>query len=132
MITSNDLGRAAQRWYASGFADDEFGALKDILEEANAEPPPNVCHWCDKTDDDNYDDGYGPLVDIRVIIADREEGNADVLRWSCQEHMEKASQALCAIGFADHRHGGINFLEPQDCPGYTNYGSCPTPATEDA
>lgn len=92
------------------------------------EPPQNHCHWCGKSDDDNEDDGFGPLVDFQVLVADGEEGYSRVLRYACQDHHEWLADQLVELGFGIHAHGGICFLEDQRCPGYTDLSSsCPTP-----
>jgi hypothetical protein len=95
------------------------------------EPPPLHCSWCGRTDPENRREGYGGLTDIRVIVAEAEEGQADVMRLACYEHLEVVAQQLGAIGFFSHRHGGINYLEPMACPGYLDMKNCPTPDPED-
>lgn len=89
--------------------------------------PPNKCHWCDKTDDDNMADGYGPCVDIQIVIANGEEGHSDVKRYACDEHLTEVTEKLIGMGFGVHVHGGACLLEDTECIGATNYGSCPTP-----
>jgi hypothetical protein len=94
-------------------------------------PPENHCATCGRSDDDNERAGFGPLVDVQVYVAYGEEGTAAPKRYFCYEHLEPVCDALIALGFGVHRHGGINFLEPQDCPGHRDFEACPTPVVED-
>lgn len=64
---------------------------------------------------DNY------MCDIRVVIAQGEEGFADVKLNVCGACLMDYQKALLLLGFRDHRHGGINFLDDTSCPdGYEN------------
>jgi hypothetical protein len=122
-------------WAASEYhrnkTPENLAKLEAVLEKHFAVPPDNACHWCGKTDTENDDEGYGPCVDITVRTADGEEGYAQVTRYACNDHLIEITGKLMALGFGEHRHGGINFLEPQDCPGYERMADCPTPASDD-
>lgn len=89
------------------------------------------CRVCGSTDEYNEESGYGPLVDIQVIVANGEEGFAEPIRYFCWKHAEKVLDDLITLGFAVHRHGGANFLEPHDCPGYSVMDKCPAPVIAD-
>lgn len=102
--------------------------MLDHIREIHTPPPPNVCHWCGKTDTENEDDGYGPLVDIRIRVAEGEEGDSNLVRFACNQHLEEATKTLVDAGFGIHAHGGICFLEVMDCPGVN--GDCPTPESQ--
>lgn len=96
-----------------------------ILEPAPPPPlPENVCVSCGATESESE---WGCLTDVRVIIADGEEGYADLKKYVCEECLEPMQDALCALGFKDHRHGGINYLEDAKCVGALDTGKCPTP-----
>lgn len=84
------------------------------------------CHWCDKTNEDNESDGYGPLIDFRLIVSDGEEGYSNVLRYACQGCFETIQPKLVEIGFGVHAHGGICFMEDGRCP-ERHGGVCPSP-----
>lgn len=86
-----------------------------------------ACSWCGITETQNRQDGFGPLTDITVTTARGEEGYAEEVRYACNEHLIKQTQLLVALGYGSHRHGGINFLETDLCPGYLNMSDCPTP-----
>lgn len=131
MTTRYNTDALLRGWHASGYAPEQAEALKKHLDERFAPPPDNTCHWCGKSDTENEDDGYGPCVDITVITANGEEGFAQVTRYACFEHLEEIAEALIALGFGQHRHGGSNFLEPRSCPGYNTMRACPTPEVED-
>lgn len=85
------------------------------------ELPPPRCSRCGISQDDEPD---GFLSDVRVITADGEEGHADVTQLLCGADLDAVLATLTEAGFKDHRHGGINFLEDRECPGW---GKCPTP-----
>lgn len=88
---------------------------------ADNPPPEPVCSICGDPDG-------GILTDVRVIIADGEEGYADITQLLCEEHLILMQDELPKLGFRDHRHGGINFLEDPNCPGTTgSMHDCPTP-----
>lgn len=110
---SSDLGFAAI--YAEGYYD----ALVPVEEPEPALPH---CSYCDRTNQ---------LTDVRVIIAESEEGWADERRLVCENHIDSMTAGLRRLGFRSHRHGGINYLEDDDCPGCDNKAACPTPEPED-
>lgn len=87
-------------------------------------PPRAVlhCSYCDRT---------SHLTDVRVVIAEAEEGFADIMRLVCENHLDSMTKGLRNLGFRDHRHGGINFLEDPYCPGFNDMALCPTPETDD-
>lgn len=74
------------------------------------------CSQCGISEDDDYDN-Y--LVDFTLTVADGEEGFAQVTQFICGNCHDKMAEALIALGFKDHRHGGINFLEAKDCGGWS-------------
>lgn len=93
------------------------------------EPPlPIPIHSCIRCDNN---DEFERLVDITVITSVGEEGHAEVTRYVCDDHLVDILELLVDLGFSDHRHGGINFLEDSECPGYADMHKCPTPAPED-
>lgn len=106
---------------------------KRQLESLCAEPPipDNLCFRCGKSDTENEEDGFGPLVDVSVMVANGAEGFAHVLRYVCNQHLIAVTDAFRGLGFVSHRHGGINFLEPLDCPGRGDPRACPSPEEED-
>lgn len=72
---------------------------------------------------------FESLVDVRVVVANGEEGFADITQLLCDDHLPGILDGLVALGFVDHRHGGINFLEDPSCPGYRGgREACPTPS----
>lgn len=111
----NDYERMAHQLRAAGYR----------VEAPPPPPPPRRCHWCERTEDDNLADGYGPLVDITVVTAEGEEGYAFERRLACHEHLESITEELVGLGFGNHRHGGINFLEDPRCYGVAS--RCPAP-----
>lgn len=103
-----------------------------IVREPTPPPPENFCYKCGKTDSENEEDGFGPCVDIRVIVAYGEEGYDDVTHYVCNDHLVSVTKALIDLGFGVHKHGGIHFLEIEDCPGFSRSKSlCPTPDVDD-
>ena len=99
--------------------------------EPREELPVPRCSYCTRTSADNRRDGFGPLVDVRVIVAESEEGFADVMRLVCNQHLIVVTSRLADAGFTSHKHGGICFLEDTKCPGYTDPILCPTPEPDD-
>lgn len=93
--------------------------------EAEPEPEPNRCWTCGVSEHDEY------LTDVRVIVAEGEEGHADLLRWFCDRDLENVTLALVGDGWCDHRHGGINFLEDTSCPGARDSSQCVAPVTDE-
>lgn len=123
-----DLVTAARAVYQNKDGAEE--KLKEAIEGYFAPYPDPVCNWCGMTweeQEDNY--GYG-LLDMTVEVSDGEEGHAIARTYACAEHADEKTKALRALGFVSHRHGGINFLEPEDCVGTKSYGACPTPQEE--
>lgn len=58
--------------------------------------------------------GMGPLIDIRVIIADGEEGHADETRYFCNDDMITFTKLLNVWGFeptGEFVDRGICFLD---------------------
>lgn len=110
-------------------------ARSDVITALRAEgykvtppPPPripNKCVTCGMSEDDDY------LIAIRVLTNPGEEGHADETRYFCDEHLIAALAILAALGFKNHRHGGINFLEDQECPGRDRSADCPSPTDEE-
>lgn len=118
----DQLLRAARLYY------DGRGSGEELLSAAVEffTPPPDVvCSRCGRSEDDN--DGI-PLIDVRVIVHEGEEGFADITQWLCEAHFERARASLEDLGFVDHNHGGINFLEDSSCPGFHKMADCPHPS----
>lgn len=80
--------------------------------------------YCSKCGINEEDDEWQRLHDIRVVVADGEEGYANIIMLLCEECAHYMYGALISLGFYDHRHGGINFLESPYC----DYENCPTPS----
>ncbi len=106
--------------------DGDVGArgLVEIYRESRRPPPP-VCSKCGKPEAESQ---WGRLFDVRVQTTWQEEGHADVLQLLCDVCWEPVVAELHRLGFVDHRHGGINFLEDEECPGYANMDACPRPS----
>lgn len=83
-----------------------------------------TCVVCDVTEQD------ADLTDIRVIVAYGEEGQAMITRYVCDTHLDEYCDIFVGMGFCDHDHGGINFLEDTNCDGTENPNSCPLTARE--
>lgn len=100
------------------------------VEEPPPPPPPISCVRCGREIDRTLD--Y--YTDVRVEIARNEEGYANVLRYVCSDGespcLEEMQNALQDLGFVLHYHGGINFLEPMECPGRVDRSLCPTPEAQ--
>lgn len=62
------------------------------------------------------DETFNSLTDITVTTAAGEEGYAVVRQLLCTDCLEPMVTCLKGLGFKDHRHGGINFLEDDECP----------------
>jgi hypothetical protein len=87
--------------------------------------PERSCSVCGVSEDDT---AWGSLVDVRVVIADGEEGFADITQLLCDKHLEHMQIGLSDLGFKDHRHGSINYLEDESCSGaHGRMDNCPTP-----
>lgn len=70
------------------------------------------------------------LVEVSVITAEGEEGFAYVTQLLCDEEncLPRVLGALHDLGFVNHHHGSIDFLEdPKCCNGRNTYEDCPTP-----
>lgn len=89
-------------------------------------PPERRCSWCGVLESESQ---WGILIPVEVITNSGEEGAADVVQLLCDEHAERVHHGLTELGFRDHRHGGANFLEDEECPGYKNMDNCPTPTS---
>lgn len=95
-----------------------YGSITAVAE------PVRRCSRCGNSEDDQT----GSLTDVRVTIANGEEGYAEIVQLVCDECLDDVSDGLRALGFSDHRHGGINFLEDGSCPGVRDMNACPTPS----
>lgn len=82
------------------------------------------CSKCGITESES---AWGTLIAIRVTTHEGEEGSADVTQLLCDECVVPVLDALHELGFIDHRHGGANFLEDEECRGYKSMHNCPTP-----
>lgn len=102
----------------------EFAEKVRAEAEARERALPRRCSRCGVTENDAE---WEMLFDVRVITADGEEGFADVVQLLCNDHLIEVTEALVALGFKDHRHGGANFLEDNHCPGAERMNACPTP-----
>lgn len=87
----------------------------------------NICFICGRTDSDNYEEGWGPCVDVAVLMAYEEEGFSHVKKYVCNDHLIEMVDRFKALGFVSHHHGSTTLLEDDTCPGYNDYGACPTP-----
>lgn len=85
------------------------------------------CVTCGATDLENQIAGYGSLTDVRIIMADGEEGYANEVRLVCNDHLIMMSLIFDGLGFSNHRHGGINHLEAVLCPGHMRADACIQP-----
>lgn len=88
------------------------------------EEPIDHCAVCHRTLDEVE---FEMLTDVTVIVADGEEGYSNVTLLLCYEHLDPVAEALCKLGFIDHRHGSTSTLEDQNCPGHKRMEDCPTP-----
>jgi len=86
--------------------------------------PVYTCAKCGRTQEEV---DHEPLTDVRVIVADGEEGFSDVTLLLCSEHLWGVCAGLQRFGFVDHRHGSTSSLESESCPGYENMDACPMP-----
>lgn len=90
------------------------------------------CSQCDVSEDDTEDweeFEWPGLTDFTVICADGEEGYANITQYLCARCFGPVRDGLVALGFKDHRHGSINFLEDEDCClDGDAYHNCPTPS----
>jgi hypothetical protein len=120
------IGHAARRYYDDKNPD-SLTALLETIDRVFQPPPDHTCDWCGKTDTENLADGFGPLVDVTVMVANGEEGFSHLLKYACQEHLEWLTDEFAKLGFVSHHHGSTTLLEDRTCPGYHTYGACPTP-----
>lgn len=84
----------------------------------------NKGSYCDSCGIDIEDEYDNYLTDFMVRCANGEERFAEVTNFYCGDCLLKIMTLMVDIGFADHHHGGINFLEDTECPGYHNL-ECP-------
>jgi hypothetical protein len=96
----------------------------EILSLRREPEPERVCSRCGVRESLTE---FGHLIDIRVIIADREEGFADITQLICDTDIRILQIKLMELGFKDHRHGSIDFLEDIECPGFEDMDKCKTP-----
>lgn len=82
--------------------------------------PADACSVCGTTEDMH-------LVPITVTVAPGEEGYAQITMLLCDQHLSIKMLQLLNLGFMDHNHGGIDYLEDLNCPGRINMNDCPTP-----
>jgi hypothetical protein len=99
-------------------------AADELMAESVVEPLEDRCSVCDLTGSQT---GWGILVSVRVVVAEGEEGFADITQLLCDDHFETVQEDLIRLGFQDHRHGGINYLEDETCPGSVHMDECSTP-----
>ncbi len=94
--------------------------------EESMRPPPPVCSKCGIPEEESE---WGKLFDVRVVTSYQEEGHADVTQLLCETCWVYVQTGLRRLGFVDHRHGGINFLEDENCPGHkVGVHACPRPS----
>lgn len=97
-------------------------------DKVETEPPEPVCSRCSKPESE---DVHGILTPVQVVTAEGEEGYADVTQLLCNDDLEEVLAGLMALGFKDHRHGGINYLEDDECKATYGSAGCPTPHDEE-
>lgn len=83
---------------------------------------------CSRCGISEQDEPNNYLTDCTVIIADDEEGFAYITQYFCGVCLCKLQLELTRIGFKDHRHGGINYLEDLECIGASHSEFCPMPS----
>ena len=96
----------------------------EILSLKREPEPERVCSHCGVNESLTE---YGNLTEVRVIMAQGEEGFADIIQLLCEDGLEAIQMELLKLGFKDHRHGGVDFLEDVDCPGFEDMDKCKTP-----
>lgn len=72
-----------------------------------------ICSRCKGDGEDTLSQSF---VDFTVTCAAGEEGYASIRQWICDDCLPAMQDALIALGFKDHHHGGINYLEDVECP----------------
>lgn len=94
------------------------------------QPPPPACSICGATEADTEQDDFEwpGLIDIEVTTAVGEEGYAAVTQLYCARCWGPAIEVIKSLGFRNHHHGSIDYLEDEECPGW---GRCPTPTERD-
>jgi hypothetical protein len=97
--------------------------LNEVQRRRRNEVPNHICSKCGILYSESV---YGSLVDIRVMVRKGEEGHADIYMLLCDECLDPVLDGLRKLGFEDHRHGGINFLEAECVD--NAYENCPTPS----
>lgn len=93
--------------------------------------PPMVCSKCGTPEEDTP---HGRLFDVQVITCEGEEGYGNVTMMLCdeQECGPTIIEELIKLGFVDHKHGGTDLLQDENCIG-AQYNEqhylkpCPTP-----
>lgn len=63
--------------------------------------------------DDAFDADY--LTQVIVVTNPQEEGYDKVVRFFCDMHDAEAIEALEALGYQSHHHGGTALLQDQSC-----------------
>lgn len=126
MISQRDIIDAARRLYYDQ-CEDKLESLVQVVMDYFKPPEDNKCFKCGCTDSDNWDNGFGPCVDVCVMIANGEEGFSHISKYVCNDHLIEIVDAFKALGFRSHHHGSTTLLEDDQCPGYTDWLTCPTP-----
>ena len=109
----------------TSYREAEIARLEGRIAELRSQPEPEYfCAICHTFPEDTED---GVLTDVRVIVADGEEGFSDVTLLLCDDHLARMTQKLTKLGFIDHRHGSTSSLEDLTCLGSSFRGRCPTP-----
>ena len=78
------------------------------------------CSRCGKNEEDTE---WQKLFEIHVEVEPGEEGFAHVIQLLCDTCGPDMVGALRSLGFIDHHHGGINYLE-SECVADA-YNNCP-------
>lgn len=70
----------------------------------------------------------GYFTEVEVTVAPGEEGFSNIKSYLCEECLVDFTDAMQKLNFVIHAHGGICYLEAEDCPAYQKSSSaCPTP-----
>jgi hypothetical protein len=126
MKTRQDILDAARVYHYTPNPD-TLQQLLSRIEEYYMPAPDNTCYICGRSDTDNIQEGWGPCVDVTVVVANGEEGYSRITKFVCNDHLVELTDKFAAMGFVSHHHGSTTLLEDRDCPGYAVYGTCPTP-----